>query len=120
MRFVDNGLAKDFSELCFKGMTVPISRCGLKYDIRKGDFILPQEETSKLVEMDSRLDLPVEDLEIGTRACNCLRRAKIETIKQLTQLTKFELLNLRSLGAGTADEIEEALHKMGLSLRVED
>lgn len=120
MRFVDNGLAKDFSELCFKGMTVPISRCGLKYDIRKGDFIQPEEELTQKLEADARLELPVEDLEIGTRASNCLRRAKIETVGQLVQLTKLELLNLRSLGAGTADEIEEAVHKMGLSLRTED
>lgn len=118
MRFVDNGRAEDFSQLCFKGMTVPISKCGLKYDIRKGDFVQPEEAVAAEVTVgEDYYSMSIDELELDTRAMNCLRRAKIESVGQLLELTKEEVLGLRSMGAGTVKIILAALEKFGLTLK---
>lgn len=63
------------------------------------------------------LDTNISELELNVRACNCLQRAKIETLADLVSHTEEELLDIRNLGAKTVELIKEKLAARGLSLK---
>ena len=65
-------------------------------------------------EGDDRL---IEELEIGVRAYNCLKRAGIQTIGDLLQKSESELKAIPNFGERSIDEVKEALTSLGLSLR---
>jgi DNA-directed RNA polymerase subunit alpha len=65
---------------------------------------------------DDRL---IEELEIGVRAYNCLKRAGIQTVGDLIQRSESELNAIPNFGRRSTDEVIEALHALGLSLRDE-
>jgi DNA-directed RNA polymerase subunit alpha len=67
-------------------------------------------------EGDDRL---IEELEIGVRAYNCLKRAGIQTIGDLVQKSDSELKAIPNFGERSIDEVKEALSALGLSLRAE-
>jgi DNA-directed RNA polymerase subunit alpha len=68
------------------------------------------------VEGDDRL---IEELEIGVRAYNCLKRAGIQTVGDLIQKSESELNAIPNFGKRSTDEVKEALIQLGLSLRDE-
>jgi DNA-directed RNA polymerase subunit alpha len=68
------------------------------------------------VEGDDRL---IEELEIGVRAYNCLKRAGIQTVGDLIQKSESELNAIPNFGKRSTDEVKEALTQLGLSLREE-
>ena len=67
-------------------------------------------------EGDDRL---IEELEIGVRAYNCLKRAGIQTVGDLVQRSESELNAIPNFGKRSTDEVMEALHALGLNLRDE-
>jgi DNA-directed RNA polymerase subunit alpha len=67
-------------------------------------------------EGDDRL---IEELEIGVRAYNCLKRAGVQTIGDLVQKSESELNAIPNFGKRSTDEVREALNAIGLSLREE-
>lgn len=62
----------------------------------------------------------VIELDLGVKAFNCLYRANITTIEQLTMCTKSQLRQLRNMGVGTLAEVERKLNERGLALRRDD
>jgi DNA-directed RNA polymerase subunit alpha len=68
------------------------------------------------VEGDDRL---IEELEIGVRAYNCLKRAGIQTVGDLVQKSESELNAIPNFGKRSTDEVKEALTQLGLALRDE-
>jgi DNA-directed RNA polymerase subunit alpha len=68
------------------------------------------------LEGDDRL---IEELEIGVRAYNCLKRAGIQTVGDLVQKSESELNAIPNFGKRSTDEVVEALGSLGLSLRDE-
>ncbi len=68
------------------------------------------------VEGDDRL---IEELEIGVRAYNCLKRAGIQTVGDLVQRSESELNAIPNFGKRSTDEVKEALVQLGLNLRDE-
>ena len=67
-------------------------------------------------EGDDRL---IEELEIGVRAYNCLKRAGIQTVGDLVQRSESELNAIPNFGKRSTEEVIEALAALGLSLRPE-
>ncbi len=67
-------------------------------------------------EGDDRL---IEELEIGVRAYNCLKRAGIQTIGDLITRSESELNAIPNFGKRSTDEVIESLHQLGLSLQGE-
>jgi DNA-directed RNA polymerase subunit alpha len=67
-------------------------------------------------EGDERL---IEELEIGVRAYNCLKRAGIQTVGDLVQRAESELNAIPNFGKRSTEEVMEALHALGLKLRDE-
>jgi DNA-directed RNA polymerase subunit alpha len=78
-----------------------------------GDPALPALPVS---EGDERL---IEELEIGVRAYNCLKRAGIQTVGDLVQRSESELNAIPNFGKRSTDEVKESLHALGLGLRDE-
>jgi DNA-directed RNA polymerase subunit alpha len=71
---------------------------------------------SPAVEGDDRL---IEELEIGVRAYNCLKRAGIQTVGDLVQRSESELNAIPNFGKRSTEEVKESLVALGLSLRDE-
>jgi len=67
-------------------------------------------------EGDDRL---IEELEIGVRAYNCLKRAGIQTVGDLVQRSESELNAIPNFGKRSTEEVKEALIQLGLNLRAE-
>lgn len=68
----------------------------------------------------STLNLPIEELDIGVRAYNALKRWGIETIGDLVEKTENELKYLPTVGKMSIEEIKEGLAERGLALRSEE
>ena len=73
-------------------------------------------EATATSEGDDRL---IEELEIGVRAYNCLKRAGVQTIGDLTAKSYSELTAIPNFGERSIEEVVEALTSLGLSLRDE-
>lgn len=57
---------------------------------------------------------PIESLELSNRSYNCLKRANINTIGQITAISRDDITQIRGLGEGTYNEIIEKIHARGL------
>jgi DNA-directed RNA polymerase subunit alpha len=62
-------------------------------------------------------DILIEELELGVRSYNCLKRAGIATVGDLVQKSRGELAAIPNFGSKSIDEVEETLAAQGLSLR---
>ena len=62
----------------------------------------------------------IEDLELGVRSYNCLKREGIQTVGDLVSKTEAELLNIPNFGKKSIDEVNDKLAARGLSLRGEE
>lgn len=51
--------------------------------------------------------MKIEELDLSVRAYNCLKRAKIDTVEQLQQMTDDDLLRIRNMGTRTVEEIRQ-------------
>ena len=54
-------------------------------------------------------ETPIEELDLSVRAYNCLKRARINTVSQLQEMTKEKLLRVRNLGLKSTEEIQSKL-----------
>ena len=68
------------------------------------------EPTVKILEMN------IEDMDLSVRSYNCLKRAGIHTVEDLTKKTEEDMLKVRNLGRKSLDEVINKLHSYGLSL----
>lgn len=66
------------------------------------------------------LEIPVEELDLSVRSYNCLKRAGIHTVEDLTQKTQEDMLKVRNLGQKSLDEVIKKLHDLGLNFRSKD
>ncbi len=62
-------------------------------------------------------EMSIEDLDLSVRAFNCLKRANINTVGQLIQMTVEDMMKVRNLGQKSWEEINLKLSQLGLSLR---
>ncbi|RJQ32618.1 MAG: DNA-directed RNA polymerase subunit alpha [Actinobacteria bacterium] len=62
------------------------------------------------------LNQPIEDLDLSVRSYNCLKKAGVDTLGQLTQTKKEDLMSIRNFGQKSIDEIEDKLKELGLEL----
>ena len=62
------------------------------------------------------LSQPVEEIELSSRASNCLKAARIKTIRELVSKKPEELMAVKNFGKKSLDEIKDRLKDMGLSL----
>ena len=75
-------------------------------------LVNPEEDKHKKV-----LDMNIEDMDLSVRSFNCLKRAGINTVEDLTKRTEDDMLKVRNLGRKSLDEVIAKLHSYGLDLK---
>ncbi len=66
------------------------------------------------------LEMTIEELDLSVRSFNCLKRAGINTVEDLTTKTEDDMMKVRNLGKKSLGEVINKLHSFGLDLRSED
>jgi len=77
------------------------------------EILVEKEEDQK----EKTLEMTIEELELSVRSYNCLKRAAINTVEELTGKTEEEMMKVRNLGKKSLDEVKAKLAELGLSLR---
>ncbi|MBW1605345.1 DNA-directed RNA polymerase subunit alpha [Lactobacillus sp. Sy-1] len=78
--------------------------------------MVEKEETHK----EKMLEMTIEELDLSVRSYNCLKRAGINTVQELTDKSEADMMKVRNLGRKSLDEVKVKLNNLGLSLRKED
>lgn len=63
------------------------------------------------------LVMMIEDLDLSVRSYNCLKRAGIQTVEELTQKTEDEMMRVRNLGKKSLKEVKDKIYELGLSFK---
>lgn len=63
------------------------------------------------------LIMMIEDLDLSVRSYNCLKRARIQTVEELTQKTEDEMMRVRNLGKKSLKEVKDKIYDLGLSFK---
>lgn len=71
-------------------------------------------------EKEKVLEMSIDELELSVRSYNCLKRAGINTVEELTNRTSEDMMKVRNLGRKSLEEVLAKLKELGLSLRVGD
>ena len=74
-----------------------------------------QEET-----VDKYQQLSIEELDLSVRSYNCLKRANIITVQELTQKTEDDMMKVRNLGKKSLKEVRDKLKALGLSFKINE
>ena len=80
------------------------------------EIMVEKEEDQK----EKALEMTIEELELSVRSFNCLKRAAINTVEELTQKSEDDMMKVRNLGKKSLDEVKAKLEELGLSLRPSD
>lgn len=83
----------------------------------KNTQVMIEKEESK---KEKVLEMTIEELELSVRSFNCLKRAGISTVEDLTNKTDAEMMKVRNLGKKSLEEVTAKLHSLGLDFAKED
>jgi len=67
-----------------------------------------------------KVNMSIDDLDLTVRSYNCLKRAGISTVEELTQKTEDEMSRVRNLGKKSLKEVKEKLQALNLSFKRND
>ena len=85
-------------------------------ETRKVEIMVEKEETQK----EKKLEMTIEELDLSVRSYNCLKRAGINTVQELTDKSEAEMIKVRNLGRKSLEEVKHKLSELDLHLRQED
>ncbi len=88
----------------------------LSDDASKTDILVERQETIK----EKVLEMTIEELDMSVRSFNCLKRAGIDTVEDLTKKTEADMIKVRNLGKKSLEEVIQKLRSLGLDLKRED
>ena len=71
-------------------------------------------------EKEKVLEMNIDELELSVRSYNCLKRAGINTVEELTNKTSEDMMKVRNLGRKSLEEVLAKLKELGLSLKSDD
>lgn len=86
---------------------------GMNEEVNDMKFMIEKEEDRK----EKALVMAIEELELSVRSFNCLKRASINTVEELTQRTEEDMMKVRNLGMKSLVEVKNKLAELGLSLK---
>jgi DNA-directed RNA polymerase subunit alpha len=89
---------------------------GLTESIGDMEIMVEKEEEAK----DKILEMTIEELDLSVRSYNCLKRAGINTVEELTQRTEEDMIKVRNLGRKSLEEVIHKLEALGLGLKKSD
>ena len=85
-------------------------------EAKKAEIMVEREETIK----EKVLEMTIEELDMSVRSFNCLKRAGIDTVEDLTNRTEEDMIKVRNLGKKSLEEVIQKLHSLGLDLKKEE
>ena len=88
----------------------------LSENAKSVDVMVEKEDDQK----EKVLEMSIDELELSVRSYNCLKRAGINTVEELTNKTPDDMMKVRNLGRKSLDEVYAKLKEIGLSLRTGD
>lgn len=88
----------------------------LSDDAKNTEIIVEKEETKK----EKVLEMTIEELDLSVRSYNCLKRAGINTVEDLTNKTEEDMIKVRNLGRKSLEEVINKLNNLGLYLKKEE
>lgn len=77
------------------------------------EIMVEKEEDKK----EKVLEMTIEELDLSVRSYNCLKRAGINTVQELTERTIDDMMKVRNLGKKSLEEVEQKLEALGLGLK---
>jgi DNA-directed RNA polymerase subunit alpha len=77
------------------------------------EIMVEKEEDKK----EKVLEMTIEELELSVRSYNCLKRAGINTVEELTEKSEEDMMKVRNLGKKSLEEVQQKLDELGLGLR---
>lgn len=77
------------------------------------EILIEKEEDKK----EKVLEMTIEELDLSVRSYNCLKRAGINTVQELTDRTMEDMMKVRNLGKKSLEEVEQKLKALGLGLK---
>jgi DNA-directed RNA polymerase subunit alpha len=89
----------------------------LSETIKGMDSILNKTEDDKQQQI---LKMAIEEMDLSVRSYNCLKRANIHTVEDLTKKTEDDMLKVRNLGRKSLEEVIQKLDSYGLALRQQE
>lgn len=88
----------------------------LSEEAKNAEIMKDREETIK----EKVLEMTIEELDMSVRSFNCLKRAGIDTVEDLTNKTEEDMIKVRNLGKKSLEEVIQKLQSLGLSLKKAD
>ena len=88
----------------------------LSDEAKKAEIMVDRQETIK----EKVLEMTSEELDMSVRSFNCLKRAGIDTVEDLTNRTEEDMIKVRNLGKKSLEEVIQKLHSLGLDLKKEE
>ena len=79
--------------------------------------LLVSSKEDKVIKL---LEMSIEDMDLSVRSYNCLKRANINTVEDLTKKTEDDMLKVKNLGRKSLDEVINKLTSYGLSLKYQE
>ena len=89
---------------------------GLTEHVSDVEIMVEKEEDKK----EKVLEMTVEELDLSVRSYNCLKRAAINTVEELTLKNEDDMMKVRNLGKKSLEEVQRKLAELGLSLKNSD
>jgi DNA-directed RNA polymerase subunit alpha len=86
-------------------------------DATAGVEIMVEKEEDK---KEKVLEMTIEELDLSVRSYNCLKRAGINTVEELTDRSEDDMMKVRNLGKKSLEEVKHKLHDLGLGLKEEE
>lgn len=77
------------------------------------EIMVEKEEDKK----EKVLEMTIEELDLSVRSYNCLKRAGINTVQELTERSMEDMMKVRNLGKKSLEEVEQKLEALELSLK---
>lgn len=82
-------------------------------NVKSVEIMVKKEDEKK----EKIMEMLVEELDLSVRSSNCLKRAGINTVEDLTQKSEEEMMRVRNLGRKSLEEVTQKLASLGLSLK---
>ena len=89
---------------------------GLTDHVNDVEIMVEKEEDKK----EKVLEMTIEELDLSVRSYNCLKRASINTVEELTQKTEEDMMKVRNLGKKSLEEVQKKMAELGLNLKKSD
>ncbi len=104
----------DAAQVCidYLDAIIPISDLELEES-----FLVQQPEVEEAKKVNTMM---IEDLDLSVRSYNCLKRAGIQTVDELTQKSEDEMMHVKNLGKKSLKEVKDKMYQLGLYFKSYD